>query len=1821
MGWRRAAPEETGALAPRALDILGDQIAQHQVTLLHLVLASIEHANWEANPAPPSSSASTEALRQFLLDVMLYSPPIAAKASPGSGVGAGTAAAAEAPSSPDGLSPEAVERLTGKASTAMRGAQEGPAYIMGRKSAVLKAIQGKLLADADALPVALVASCGAHHEVRRAGEDLARVRGQRADYEDPQLVRTLFHLLLGDPQPAQAGLPSPPPLEARRTPATAPVRALLYANLCRSVRAANSFPDCLRAIFEGLYGAGSTLRTKQGAMQLATWTLKQAEDAVLKPIAGIVLQGLVKFVREMPADIKGGDAAVAQLRGFTYSAIGQVAQRAPQLFAGDVGIASMLFGAFASEAPEVKVSVQEALSLCCGAYTGASEVTKELLMGLLLSSIESPAHQPRFCAVYWANRLFAFRDVRARYVCLLAIGDPKTEVRDEARKGLEPPTAPSPGATPGSLLRAEEAELARARSEARLPAFEDMVAHLCTPNIAQARRAAPAAVKAAMVTFCIRCLADSCSRAAVSKAAYLAEDGTPLGVLRSGAAARMQVIVEDALSAALGGGKGVADPSLARASLLALVDLHAARPDVVAGAYGQRLQWLEAFLFCPNEGTRELVASLYGALAVTMLPQKLQGVMETMASAAAGADGLGRGLDTRLGAVAALGYLLSRGGAAVPLAPRQTAIKLLHALVRDRRADVVSAACKALGLAGLESALPLPVGVPPPPKQDSAAAEDAGQKNPKLDDAPFLIKDDSVKEVKTAGEEVSEELTILDVVGQLGAVLEGKDKENEAYEAAARALGSICISNRQATVLSAAAQSLYSTAGKLRVEEFHLSVGEALACVAGGRAYTSAKLIAQMRMPAVYEDAIGDEEKSMDEWSKAARESMQVDGEGGEGDSCGSGMPAVLSHVMETTLLDGKPQVRAAGAPWLLCLLRHAGAHPNLQGQVAELQQHFTFMLGERSEFVQEVGSRGLGLVYEMCGDDKVRDELVATLAKALMSGAVAAPSKGKGRERDEQVFEEGTLKIDDKALGDGSLTTYKELCTVATELGQPELIYKFLNLAGHQKVWNSRRGAAFGFSFIADQAAERLKPHLPQLVPKLYRYQFDPNEKVQEAMAGLWQTVAPDPAKALEEYLPNIFQELIPSCGSRLWRVREASCMGLANLLGGKRFAQVEGNLVEVYRMSLRAMDDVKETVRKAGLALNRAVAGMCLRLCDPSQSGPEVATKALALVLPLLLEEGISQPAEEVRGAAIAQLAKIARLAGAAIRPFISRIAPVLLESLSSLEPQANTYLQLNADKYNVSAEALERARAAVSKGTPLAETVDICARFADEKGADDMLPAMVPIVRSGVGLPTRMGVAKFIGQLALSHACNHAVRRHSSKLLKTLAVAIGPSSGDRSAVVRQAMAGAAAKVVAVAKETAVEEYVKQLISLYTEAGPEDPAARAAVGAALKEVLASAADAARDFLPLFLPIAFVARFDGEDSTRELFQQVWEEGAGATASGVRLYGAEIAEAVARGLEAPHWSARKCAARAAAAFAGALGEGHEVPRAGELLGPLRAAVGGKIWEGKEEVLVALVAVAAAVPGGLPEQGETSATAIAALIVGEAAKKRSEYRVGALRALTKFLTNRKDDLKVGQLLLESTADLFEADGSDPESSPQRPAISFGRQADEEAHYEARMEDKKRREYRQVALAALAAAFPILPTHHARFAAAFMPLLVVPLRSGEPSERVAAAEAGLSFVKHEPCSRDQDMLANSRRALLEALVACMSTQGPTFKLARITAAGTAKNVVEVCLKQGWGDHGDGGVPEALLAAANSLMSEDDMAVRAAATKLRDAICNKD
>jgi proteasome component ECM29 len=93
-------------------------------------------------------------------------------------------------------------------------------------------------------------------------------------------------------------------------------------------------------------------------------------------------------------------------------------------------------------------------------------------------------------------------------------------------------------------------------------------------------------------------------------------------------------------------------------------------------------------------------------------------------------------------------------------------------------------------------------------------------------------------------------------------------------------------------------------------------------------------------------------------------------------------------------------------------------------------------------------------------------------------------------------------------------LTTYKELCSLASDLNKPDLIYQFMHLANHNAIWNSKKGAAFGFSTIAERCGEDLKAHLPLIIPKLYRYQFDPTPNIQASMHNIWRVLVTEPQK-----------------------------------------------------------------------------------------------------------------------------------------------------------------------------------------------------------------------------------------------------------------------------------------------------------------------------------------------------------------------------------------------------------------------------------------------------------------------------------------------------------------------------------------------------------------------------------------------------------------------------------------------------------------------------------------------------------------------------------
>jgi len=73
-----------------------------------------------------------------------------------------------------------------------------------------------------------------------------------------------------------------------------------------------------------------------------------------------------------------------------------------------------------------------------------------------------------------------------------------------------------------------------------------------------------------------------------------------------------------------------------------------------------------------------------------------------------------------------------------------------------------------------------------------------------------------------------------------------------------------------------------------------------------------------------------------------------------------------------------------------------------------------------------------------------------------------------------------------------------------------------------------------------------------------------------------------------------------------------------------GRRWPEVRTHLEPFWSMTLRCADDIKESVRAAATGALRALRGLTLRLCDPAATPPADAAAAVALALPLLLQNG---------------------------------------------------------------------------------------------------------------------------------------------------------------------------------------------------------------------------------------------------------------------------------------------------------------------------------------------------------------------------------------------------------------------------------------------------------------------------------------------------------------------------------------------------------------------------------------------------------------------
>ncbi|KAJ3274310.1 hypothetical protein HDV01_003154 [Terramyces sp. JEL0728] len=611
---------------------------------------------------------------------------------------------------------------------------------------------------------------------------------------------------------------------------------------------------------------------------------------------------------------------------------------------------------------------------------------------------------------------------------------------------------------------------------------------------------------------------------------------------------------------------------------------------------------------------------------------------------------------------------------------------------------------------------------------------------------------------------------------------------------------------------------------------------------------------------------------------------------------------------------------KKAGCIWLLCITKYGKNTPYIQKKLLQLHQNFSELLNDKDDFTQEIASKGIGLIYEI-GDAAMKKELVSSLVSTFTAGKKLVP----------QSVSATTELLPNTALGgtpDGSnISTYQDILSLAADMNQ--------------------RGASLGFSSIALQAEKDLEPILPSLVPRLYRYSFDPHPKTAQGMKNIWNSLVKEPAKTVDKYFVEIMNEVLKGMGDRMWRTREASTAALTDLLNGKKIEQLEPFMKELWTMSFRALDDIKESVRKAAFLAAKTLMNITVRYCDPVYHSPSKGQKIMDDMMPFLLQKGLVNNSEEVRAYSLSTILKLTKTGGILLKPHIVELVCTLMESLN--------YLAFHATSYNITQHDLDTSRMSAAKSSPIMEAIDRCVPFIDESILADLSPKLAIIVRKGVGLPTRAGAARFVYTLVQS--APNELRPVSEPLIKALSVAIY----DRSPVVRKSFSTAFGYLAKLVEFSVLEKIINQINAKYLEANDEE--GRMVAPITYLEISRHSPTAIQDFHGLIIPLAFMGSRDKTQLTiSEVWKNLWDENTGGSSLAIKKWKLEIFESCKSILVTnPSWDMKRQVGKALVDFAKSLG-GDIVELMPPCLSLLADALGGRTWAGKEALLEALMTV-------------------------------------------------------------------------------------------------------------------------------------------------------------------------------------------------------------------------------------------------------------------
>ncbi|KAG0080886.1 hypothetical protein BGZ90_010926 [Linnemannia elongata] len=1553
MGYERLNLEDKLAGLPQLIKGISRRPVAQQTTLVHMILpclAEVKQLNEDNTTSDPydfiANPLDAIVLLSRFQDVLLYRQPIIAQptlhptseAQPQSSPLSG----ASAPAIPDGMSPQSLLYVTNNQKASWATSSD----LKNIKTGALRFVCSTT-SFPDALPtqvhlerfIALIAATGdAYNEAVNMGEDgLKRIK--LPDLEEKTVVDRLYQMYQG----SNRGKPVPGQEDVFRQPSSNVVKLKIMSYLSKSKVATESFPSALQVSFDCLYGPKTNTKLVMAGMAFVQWIARMSTQAALAPIAPVLVSGLLKYTREN-TDAVGMESEAA--KGFAYVAVSLISKRVPDIFRKDLSITEGFFDQLSSQPPNVKTYIQEALCTLLDAFLPLKDWANETEVKRILTIIEDnmakEEHQARYCAIRYATGLFPFSDAASKYVCLMTVADSKLEIREEAKRGLTFPTA-----------RALE-ENAAASKESILPDFIKLVDLIKLKSRATQSRTD-----------------EIHSRPTYGKSFIM---GFPSEVF-------------------------IHMLQFFRRLLITSAD-----PDVIIEESSNDYE-IQQFVFTP-ETRRKVKAWLKD---MWENESRIDNEQETLASYISFLEIAmnHQGPDDKSLHSTALTCLLEL----FSLAPSSLSEQYSHRLgwfkpyIGSPKIESRHAVAHIIGIVGTDN-----LGDANPQREvflqflselntvikDKTKQVTVEQRHGSVLATGFILGrllyryPSAVFNILPEGEfqelvgEIIEELDskqnmfvsaaaiCLGEIGRYG-IIPSKDvsrdiqklietakntKDVKTQEYAVASLGHVGVGN------PAHAQEiltfLYDFGPKqTKQTEVNFTVGEAIACIGAGWQCSAMDVFAD----------VADQEPSK----------SSVDG---------TVMDGILKTILDEMATSPKAATKKAACIWLLSLVKFCSSHPSVKLQLPKLHSVFSSLLSDRDELTQEVASKGIGLVYEL-GDQSIRSQLVGSLVGMFGEGKKAAP----------KVTGETEL-FDGNALGqapDGSsLSTYQSILSLASDMNQPELVYKFMHLASHNSMWQSRKGAAFGFSSIVSQAEAELKPHLATLIPKLYRYQYDPNPKVNEAMTSIWRALVKEPKKAVQEYFDVIIKDLLEGMGARAWRTRESSSLAMADLLQGRSVEEIEKYLENIWIMSFRALDDIKESVRTAAFKTCRALTLMTVKYCDPKHVTAADGQRVLDIIIPFLVGKGLLSNAEEVSKFSLTTILKICKQAGSLLRSHIPVIVVALLEGLTSMEPQMMNYLSFHTEKYQVSQEQLESSRLSAAKLSPMMEGIEACVENVDDTVIPELSSQLITMIKKAVGLPTKAGCAHLLVSLCIKKPA--VVRPFADTILKTLGSAIK----DKSPAVRKSYAVAVGYLSRLVTDAALVKFVERLGGYYLDTEEEDLRSIAAV--TVREVSKNASDKFKGVASAILPTVHYGTFDAHKDIAEVWKEVWEEHTTGAASAVKLYADEIVQLLSKQLTSASWNAKKQSAIALKAVSDVM----ELTRYMDTVLPLVLdGLSGRTWDGKEHVVNLLPSLALSSKAYFNDKSP-KLQEIAKVLLRESKKVNKQYKRYAIDALGKFL---------------------------------------------------------------------------------------------------------------------------------------------------------------------------------------------------------------------